>query len=135
MVSFAPVEKAGIVAVPDVFPHELEFSLGAVITVTLICIVSAVDTVGDTSATAKAGANRDAADKGIAGTTYADGLGTAVASVFGGLPNTSFSQNVGMTGIMSRHVVTIGAIILVVGGFLPKIAPPCRSPSSVAASS
>ena len=61
-----------------------------------------------------------------------------MASVFGGLPNTSFSQNVGivgMTGIMSRQVVVIGAIILVVCGFLPKIAPPCRSPSSVAASS
>ncbi|MDE0239280.1 MAG: nucleobase:cation symporter-2 family protein [bacterium] len=124
MVSFAPVAKAGIVAIPDVFPHGLEFSIGAVIAVTLICIVSAVETVGDTSATAKAGANRDATDKEIAGATYADGLGTAVASVFGGLPNTSFSQNVGivgMTGIMSRHVVTIGAIILVVCGFLPKI--------------
>ena len=124
MVSFAPVAKAGLVAVPDIFPHGLEFSVGAIIAVTLICIVSAVETVGDTSATAKAGANRDATDREIAGATYADGLGTAVASVFGGLPNTSFSQNVGivgMTGIMSRHVVTIGAIILVVCGFLPKI--------------
>ena len=47
-----------------------------------------------------------------------------VACVFGSLPNTSFSQNVGivgMAGIMSRHVVTIGAIILVICGFLPKI--------------
>ncbi|KAG1648591.1 putative purine permease [Nymphon striatum] len=55
---------------------------------------------------------------------YADGLGTAVAGVFGGLPNTSFSQNVGivgMTGIMSRHVVTIGGIILIVCGLMPKI--------------
>ncbi len=78
MVSFAPVEKAGLVAVPDILPYGLEFSLGAVIAVTLICIVSAVETVGDTSATAKAGANRDATDKEIAGATYADGLGTAL---------------------------------------------------------
>ena len=45
-------------------------------------------------------------------------------SSFGGLPNTSFSQNVGivgMTGVMSRHVVTIGAIVLVVCGLIPKI--------------
>ena len=44
--------------------------------------------------------------------------------MFGGLPNTSFSQNVGivgMTGIMSRHVVTIGGIILIICGLLPKI--------------
>ena len=43
---------------------------------------------------------------------------------FGGLPNTSFSQNVGivgMTGIMSRHVVTIAGVILIVCGLLPKV--------------
>ena len=54
--------------------------------------MSAVETVGDTSATTKAGAGRDATDDEISGATYADGLGTAVAGVFGGLPNTSFSE-------------------------------------------
>ena len=94
------------------------------IAVTLVSIVSAIETVGDASATAKAGAGRDATDAEISGATYADGLGTAVAAVFGGLPNTSFSQNVGivgMTGIMSRHVVTIAGIIMIVCGLLPKI--------------
>ena len=105
-------------------PYGFEFSLGAVIAVTLVCIVSAIETVGDTSATTKAGAGREATDEEISGATYADGLGSAVAGVFGGLPNTSFSQNVGivgMTGVMSRHVVTIGAIVLVVCGLIPKI--------------
>ena len=94
----------------SVLPYGFEFSLGAVIAVTLVSIVSAIETVGDASATTKAGAGRDATDAEIKGATYADGLGTAVAGVFGGLPNTSFSQNVGivgMTGVMSRHVVTI----------------------------
>ena len=58
---------------------------------TLVCIVSAIETVGDTSATTKAGAGREATDKEISGATYADGLGSAVAGVFGGLPNTFFS--------------------------------------------
>ena len=105
-------------------PFGFEFNLGAVIAVTLISIVSAVETVGDTSATTKAGAGRDATDDEISGATYADGLGTAVAGVFGGLPNTSFSQNVGivgMTGVMSRHVVTIAGAIMVICGLLPKI--------------
>ena len=56
--------------------------------------------------------------------TVADGLGTAVAGVFGGLPNTSFSQNVGLvslTGVMSRSVVTLGAIFLVICGLVPKV--------------
>ena len=58
------------------------------------------------------------------GATFADGIGTAVSGLFGELPNTSFSQNVGliaMTGVMSRHVVTIGAILLIVAGLIPKV--------------
>ncbi|MFK7744332.1 MAG: uracil-xanthine permease family protein [Roseobacter sp.] len=124
MVSFAPVANASWLTAITPLPYGFEFSLGAVIAVTLVSIVSAIETVGDASATTKAGAGREATDAEISGATYADGLGTAVAGVFGGLPNTSFSQNVGivgMTGIMSRHVVTIGAIVLILCGLVPKI--------------
>ena len=124
MVSFGGVAKSAWFQIPEVLPYGFEFSLGAVIGVTLVSIVSAIETVGDTSATTKAGAGRDATDEEISGATYADGLGTAVAGVFGGLPNTSFSQNVGivgMTGIMSRHVVTIAGLIMVICGLIPKI--------------
>ncbi|SLN13495.1 uracil-xanthine permease family protein [Pseudooctadecabacter jejudonensis] len=124
MVNFAPVAGAGWFTQITPLPYGFEFNLGAVIAVTLVSIVSAIETVGDASATAKAGAQRDATDEEIAGATYADGLGTAVAGVFGGLPNTSFSQNVGivgMTGIMSRHVVTIAGLIMIVCGLIPKV--------------
>ena len=124
MVNFAAVGKASWVTGLQTLPYGFEFNLGAVIGVTIVSIVSAVETIGDTSATAKAGAGREATDEEISGATYADGLGTAVAGVFGGLPNTSFSQNVGivgMTGIMSRHVVTIAGAIMVIFGLIPKI--------------
>ena len=124
MVGFSGVAKAAWFQVPTVMPYGFEFSMGAVIGVTLVSVVSAIETVGDASATTKAGAGRDATDDEISGATYADGLGTAVAAVFGGLPNTSFSQNVGivgMTGIMSRHVVTIAGTILIICGLIPKI--------------
>ena len=124
MVNFAAVGKARWVTGLQTLPYGFEFNLGAVIGVTIVSIVSAVETIGDTSATAKAGAGREATDEEISGATYADGLGTAVAGVFGGLPNTSFSQNVGivgMTGIMSRHVVTIAGAIMVMCGLIPKI--------------
>lgn len=124
MVNFAAVGKAAWITGITPMPFGFEFSLGAVIAVALVCVVSAIETVGDASATTKAGAGREATDDEIAGATYADGLGTAVAAVFGGLPNTSFSQNVGivsMTGVMSRHVVTIGGLFLIVCGLLPKI--------------
>jgi xanthine permease len=124
MVSFGAVTKASWITGLQVMPYGFEFNLGAVIGVTLVSIVSAVETVGDASATTKAGAGREATDDEISGATYADGLGTAVAGVFGGLPNTSFSQNVGivgMTGVMSRHVVTIAGVIMLVCGLLPKV--------------
>ena len=124
MVNFGAVNKASWVTGLEVMPYGFEFSLGAVIAVILVSIVSAIETVGDTSATTKAGAGRDATNEEISGATYADGAGTALAAVFGGLPNTSFSQNVGivgMTGVMSRHVVTIGGAVLIICGLLPKI--------------
>lgn len=124
MVSFGSVAGASWITSIQPLPYGFEFNLGAVIAVTLVSIVSAIETVGDASATAKAGAQREATDAEIAGATYADGLGTAVAGIFGGLPNTSFSQNVGivgMTGIMSRHVVTIAGLIMIVCGLIPKV--------------
>jgi len=114
MVSFGGVAKASWITGLQVMPYGFEFNLGAVIGVTLVSIVSAVETVGDASATTKAGAGREATDDEISGATY----------VFGGLPNTSFSQNVGivgMTGVMSRHVVTIAGVIMLVCGLLPKV--------------
>lgn len=111
-------------ALPQPFKYGFEFSLAAVIGFCLMAFISAIETVGDVSGITKGGAGREATDKEIAGATYADGLGTAIAGVFGGLPNTSFSQNVGliaMTGVMSRHVVTCGALFLILCGLVPKV--------------
>ena len=57
-----------------------------------MAFISAIETVGDVSGITKGGADREATDVEIRGATYADGLGTAFSSIFGGLPNTSFSQ-------------------------------------------
>ena len=116
--------RASIFQFPTPFAYGFEFSFAAVIGFCLMSFVSAVETVGDVSGIAKGGAGREATEEEIKGATYADGVGTAVSGIFGGLPNTSFSQNVGlvaMTGVMSRHVVTLGAIFLIVCGLIPKV--------------
>ncbi len=123
-VSFVNVGKAAWFAVPSPFHFGFEINVAAVIGMCLMSVVSAIETVGDISGITKGGAGREATDREIAGGTYADGLGSAIAGVFGALPNTSFSQNVGlisMTGLMSRHVVTCGAVLLIVGGLIPKV--------------
>ena len=124
MVSFANVGRAAVFALPNPMHFGFEFSLAAVIGFCLMAFISAIETVGDVSGITKGGAGREATDVEITGATWADGLGSAIAGVFGSLPNTSFSQNVGliaMTGVMSRHVVTIGAIFLIVCGLIPKV--------------
>lgn len=124
MVNFGGVARAASFALPRPFAFGFEFSFAAVLGFSLMAIVSAIETVGDVSGITKGGAGREATTREITGATFADGLGTAVAGVFGALPNTSFSQNVGliaMTGVMSRHVVTLGALFLILCGFVPKV--------------
>jgi len=122
-VSFAAVGNAAWFTLPTPFKFGWEINWAIIIGMCFMAVVSAIETVGDVSGITKGGANRPATDKEISGATFADGLGTAVAGVFGGLPNTSFSQNVGlisMTGVMSRHVVTLGAVFLILCGLVPK---------------
>jgi NCS2 family nucleobase:cation symporter-2 len=124
MVNFDNVGRAAVFSTPKVFPFGIEFSVAAVLGICLMAFISAIETVGDVSGITKGGADREATDTEIRGATYADGLGTALSSIFGGLPNTSFSQNVGliaMTRVMSRHVASIGAIFLIICGFIPKV--------------
>lgn len=124
MVSFAGVGRAAVFSIPMPFKWGFEINWAIVIGMCFMAVISAIETVGDVSGITKGGAGREATDEEIQGATFADGVGTAIAGIFGGLPNTSFSQNVGlisMTGIMSRHVVTIGALLLIVGGLLPKV--------------
>ncbi|MFU8865461.1 MAG: uracil-xanthine permease family protein [Rhodobacterales bacterium] len=122
-VSFANVARAGLFELPSPFRWGIEFNIAIIIGMCFMAVISAIETVGDVSGICKGGAGREATDREIEGATYADGVGTAIAGMFGGLPNTSFSQNVGlisMTGVMSRHVVTIGAIFLIICGLVPK---------------
>ncbi len=123
-VSFGGVGNAAFFALPQPFKFGFELNWAIIIGMCLMAVISAIETVGDTSGITKGGAGREATDDEVAGATFADGAGTAIAGIFGGLPNTSFSQNVGliaMTGVMSRHVVTIGAIFLIVCGLIPKV--------------
>lgn len=124
MVNFENVPRAAVFALPDPFHFGVSFNTAAVIGFCLMAMISAIETVGDVSGVTKGGADRAATADEIKGATFADGLGSAVAGLFGALPNTSFSQNVGliaMTGVMSRRVVTFGAIFLIIAGLVPRI--------------
>lgn len=123
-VSLDGVADVGWFIAPEPLPFGVTVSISAIIGFCLMGLVSAIETVGDVSGICEGGAGRMASERELSGATAADGLGTAIAALFGGLPNTSFSQNVGLiaiTGVMSRHVVTVGAVFLILCGLLPKV--------------
>lgn len=123
-VSLAPVADAGWIMLPMPFHFGFALSAAAIMGFCLMGFISAIESIGAVSAICEGSAGRSATDRELVGATCADGVGTALAAAFGAMPNTSFSQNVGLiaiTGIMSRHVVTIGALFLIVCGLAPKV--------------
>ena len=123
-VSLASVGVAGWVMVPSPFHFGFAISASAILGFSLMGFISAIESIGDVAAICEGTAGRPATDRELIGATCADGVGTALAAVFGAMPNTSFSQNVGLiaiTGVMSRHIVTIGAVFLILCGLAPKI--------------
>ena len=89
------VREASWFAVPQLMPVKLVFDWRAILPVMIMFIVTAVETVGDISGVMEGGMDREATDKELSGGVICDGLGSSLAAVFGVLPNTSFSQNVG----------------------------------------
>ena len=118
------VAAASWFAVPKILPVKPVFDLRAIIPVSIMFIVTAVETVGDISGCVEGGMGREATDKELSGGVMCDGVGSSFAALFGVLPNTSFSQNVGlvtMTKIVNRTALGCGAVFLILCGLCPKL--------------
>lgn len=118
------VAEASWFAVPQLLPVDIVFDARAIVPICIMFVVTAVETVGDISGVMEGGMGREATDKELAGGIICDGLGSSLAAAFGVLPNTSFSQNVGlvtMTKIVNRSALTAGAIFLIACGLFPKV--------------
>lgn len=118
------VASASWFAVPEIMPVKWVFDAKAIVPICIMFIVTAVETVGDISGITEGGLGREATDKELSGGVMCDGLGSSFAALFGVLPNTSFSQNVGlvsMTKIVNRFALSTGAIFLILCGLCPKL--------------
>lgn len=90
----------------------------------IMFIATTVETIGDTAGIANGGLGRKASDDKLAGSVLADGVGSFIAALFGVIPNTTFSQNVGIvavTKVVNRFVISTCAIFLIICGFYPKL--------------
>ena len=118
------VKEASWFAVPALMPVKIIFDWRAIVPVLIMFVVTAVETVGDISGVMEGGMGREATDKELSGGVICDGLGSTFAAIFGVLPNTSFSQNVGlvaMTKVVNRMALATGAVFLILCGLIPKL--------------
>jgi len=123
VVDFSAVSSAGWVTVPVPLKYGLAFEPSAILTVAFLYIITGMETIGDISGTVSA-TGRDASEKELKGGLVADGVMSVFGAVFNAMPNTSYSQNVGLvnfTGVASRFVVGIGGVVLLALGFVPKV--------------
>lgn len=121
-VDFSGLAGSGVISIPKFLPFKPEFNINAIVSVVLIFLVSATETIGDTSALAVSGLNRDITEKELSGSLSCDGFISAFSALFGCMPITSFSQNVGlvaMTKVVNRFTILMGAIIMVLAGLFP----------------
>ncbi len=124
MVDFSALEGVGIISIPKLLPYKPVFNISAIISVTMIFLVSATETIGDTSAMTSTVLGREATDKEISGSLACDGFVSSVSALFGCLPITSFSQNVGllaMTKVINRYTIATGAGIMILAGIFPAV--------------
>lgn len=124
MVDFTQVAEAAWFSLPKPFIMGFEFNPSAIIAMCIMFVATAVETVGDISGITNGGLDREPTDRELSGGVIADGVGSLIASIFGVLPNTSFSQNVGLvavTKVVNRFVIMTGAVFLLLMGFIPKL--------------
>ncbi len=123
-VDLSALQGVSFIALPEIMPYKPVFNLSAIVSVTMIFLVSATETIGDTSAMTNTVLGREATDREISGSLACDGIVSSLSACFGCMPITSFSQNVGllaMTKVINRHTIATGAGILILAGIFPAI--------------
>ena len=127
MVDFSQMSKAAFITIPVPFKYGFSFNFDHFLVVALIYLISVLEAVGDLTATALVSGQKIQGPEfqsRLKGGVMADGLVSVAASAMSSLPLTTFAQNNGviqMTGVASRHVGKIIAVILVILGLFPGI--------------
>lgn len=125
LVDFSAVANARWVAIPSFMPYGNFVWPGFTsIAVMIVCFLCAAgETTGHTLAVSKI-CGVDPSEARIRGAVSNDGLASGFSALFGGMPLTSYSQNIGaiaITGVGSRFVVAVGGACLIVMALVPKL--------------
>lgn len=124
MVDFSQLSNVDFVALPKFMPFTPEFHLDAILAIICVFLVSATETIGDTSALCSGALGRSVNKKEMGASVACDGFVSVIAGMFGCTPITSFSQNVGlaaMSKVVNRFTIATGAGIMIIGGIFPAV--------------
>jgi uracil-xanthine permease len=121
------ISEVGFVSIPKIVfftSHKPIFDVGAFFTIAIVFLVSAAETTGASTAVCTGALHRDIEMKELQGSLAVDGFSSSISGLFGCLPLTSFSQNVGlvtMTGVVNRFTILMGALILILASLFPPL--------------
>ena len=124
VVDFSALNQVDVVALPSFMPFAPEFHLDAILAIVCVYLVSATETIGDTSAICSGALGRNVHKREMGSSVACDGFVSTVAGLFGCTPITSFSQNVGlatMSKVINRSTIAVGAAIMIIGGLFPAV--------------
>lgn len=124
VVDFSALNQVDVVALPSFMPFTPEFHLDAILAIVCVYLVSATETIGDTSAICSGALGRNVHKREMGSSVACDGFVSTVAGLFGCTPITSFSQNVGlatMSKVINRSTIAVGAAIMIIGGLFPAV--------------
>lgn len=123
MVEFSSVGAAGWFNLPMPMHFPIQFEASACVSLAIVYVVNAVQTIGDLSSTTMGGMDRMPTNRELSGGIIGQGVMSIFGALFGGLPTASYSQNVGIVTVnrvINRAIFAFAAVVLAVAGFVPK---------------
>ncbi len=124
MVHISDVTDLPVISLPQLLPFTPQLNVGAILSVVAVYLVSATETIGDTSALCNSALKRNPETREMGSAICCDGFASSLSGLFGCTPITSFSQNVGLaaiSGVVNRFTIGIGAAVMILGGVFPVI--------------
>ncbi|MCW9034586.1 MAG: NCS2 family nucleobase:cation symporter [Rhodospirillales bacterium] len=128
LVDFTKVAEAPLFAVPDfVIPGitaDPVFSWTIILLVAPVAFVTIAEHIGDQMVLSKVAGRNFLVEPGLHRSIMGDGIATAIASLIGGPPNTTYGENIGViaiTRVLSVFVIGGAACLAILFGFIGTI--------------
>lgn len=122
LVDFAPVREAAWFGIPPFTAPR--FDLGAILVIAPVAVVTLAEHLGDVFVLSNITGRNFYEKPGLHRTLLGDGLASALAGAFGGPPNTTYGENVGVmaiTRVFAVRVIGFAACLALAMSFIPKL--------------